>query len=117
MYIYIYIYKYIYIYSLSYIIFHHGLSQETGYSSLCCTVGPHCLSILNVIVCIYLLQTPNLFCMSVSLMAEVFEIFLFVRAKAPSAHRGSMETNPASIREDMGLILGLAQRVKNLVVP
>ena len=34
--------------SLSYILFHHGLSQETGYSSLCYRVGPHCLSILNV---------------------------------------------------------------------
>ena len=28
--------------SLSYIIFHHGLSQEIGYSSLCCTAGHHC---------------------------------------------------------------------------
>ena len=36
----------IYIHSLSYIIFQHGLSQETGYSSLCYTIGPHCLSIL-----------------------------------------------------------------------
>ena len=33
---------------LFYIIFHHGLSQEIGYSALCYTVGPHCLSILNV---------------------------------------------------------------------
>ena len=36
-----------------YILFHYGLSQEIGYSSLCYTVGPYCLSILNVIVCIY----------------------------------------------------------------
>ena len=36
-----------------YILFHHGLSQEIGYSSLCCTVGLDCLLILNVIVCIY----------------------------------------------------------------
>ena len=28
--------------SFSHIIFHHGLSQETGCSSLCCTVGSHC---------------------------------------------------------------------------
>ena len=34
--------------SLAYIIYHHVLSQETGYSSLGCTVGPHCLSILHV---------------------------------------------------------------------
>ena len=32
-------------------IFHHVLTQEIGHSSLCCTVGPHCLSIiLNGIV-------------------------------------------------------------------
>ena len=30
--------SYIYIHSVSYIIFHHGLSQETGYSSLHYTV-------------------------------------------------------------------------------
>ena len=42
-----------YTYILFNIIFHHGLSQETGYSSLCCTVGPQCLSILNVIACIH----------------------------------------------------------------
>ena len=49
----VYIYVCIYIYKLPHIIFHHGLSQETGYSSLCHVVGSHCLSILNVIVCIY----------------------------------------------------------------
>ena len=42
MYIYVYVYiclcVYVYIYSFSYIIFHHGLSQETVYSSLCYTV-------------------------------------------------------------------------------
>ena len=36
--------SYIYIYSFSHIIFQHVLSQEIGYSSLCCTVGLHCLS-------------------------------------------------------------------------
>ena len=39
-----------------YILFLYGLSQEVGYSSLCFTVGPCCLSVLNVIVCI--LSTP-----------------------------------------------------------
>ena len=34
-------------------LFHHGLSQENGWSSLYRTAGPHCLSIENVIVCIY----------------------------------------------------------------
>jgi len=45
----------------SHTIFHHSLSQETGYSSLCYTVGPHCLSIPNVVDCIYQLQTPHPF--------------------------------------------------------
>ena len=43
----------------SYVIFLYGLSQEIGYSSLCCTVGLSCLSILNVIVCIYQPQIPS----------------------------------------------------------
>ena len=33
----------------TYPFFHHVLSQETGYVSLCCTVGPCCLSILQKI--------------------------------------------------------------------
>ena len=36
--------SYICIHSLSYIILHRGLPQVIGYSSLCYTVGPHCLS-------------------------------------------------------------------------
>ena len=39
-----------YIHSFSHTIFPYGLSQEPGYSSLCYTEGPHCLSNLNVIV-------------------------------------------------------------------
>ena len=39
-------------------LFHYGLSQETGYSSLCYTAGPCCLCILNVIACIGI---PNSF--------------------------------------------------------
>ena len=42
--------SYIYIHSFPHIIFHHVLSQEIGYSFLCCTLGPHCLSILNGIL-------------------------------------------------------------------
>ena len=34
------LYIYIYLYSFFYILFHYGLSQEIGYSSLCYTVGP-----------------------------------------------------------------------------
>ena len=41
------------------IIFHCGLSQETGYTSLCYAVGPHCLSVLNVVVCIYYPLNPS----------------------------------------------------------
>ena len=47
-----------YIYtSFSHIIFHLVLSHIIGYSSLCYRAGPHCLSILNGIVCIYQPQT------------------------------------------------------------
>ena len=41
--------SYIDIYSFSHSIFHHGLSQEIRYSSLFYTVGPHCLTIPNVV--------------------------------------------------------------------
>ena len=41
------------LYSLSFIIFHHALSQDIRSTSLGFTVGPHCLSILNGIVCIH----------------------------------------------------------------
>ena len=34
------------IHSFSHTIFHHFLTQNLGHSSLSCTVGPHCLSIL-----------------------------------------------------------------------
>ena len=44
---------YIYIHSISHITPQHILSQETGYSSLCHSVGPHYLPVLNVIVCMY----------------------------------------------------------------
>ena len=43
---------YIYIYILFYVLFHCGLSQDIEYSSLCYIVGPCCLSIPYVIVCI-----------------------------------------------------------------
>lgn len=40
----------IYMHSFSHAIFHHVLSQASEYSSLSCTAGPHCLSVLNTIV-------------------------------------------------------------------
>ena len=56
-----YIFIYVNIYFCSHTIFRHVLYQETGYSSLCCTVGLHCLSTLKVIVCIYQPQTSHPF--------------------------------------------------------
>ena len=50
--------SYIHIYSFSHTVFLYALSQETGYGPLCCTVEPHCLFILNVIVCIYNPKLP-----------------------------------------------------------
>ena len=46
---------YIYIH----ILFHYSLLQEIECSSLCCTVGPCCLSILYIIVGICYSQIPN----------------------------------------------------------
>ena len=49
---------YMYIHSfLKNIPFRYGLSQKIRYYSLCHTVRPHCLSILNVIVSTYYPQT------------------------------------------------------------
>jgi len=42
-------YIYMYIHSF-HINFHYYLSQDIEYSSLCCTVGPCCLSILYIVV-------------------------------------------------------------------
>ena len=47
-----YICMYIHIYILFQIIFHYSLLQDIEHSSLCCTVGPCCLSILYTIACI-----------------------------------------------------------------
>ena len=40
---------------------HYGLLQDIEYSSLCCTVGPCCVSILYIVVCICQSPAPNLF--------------------------------------------------------
>lgn len=47
-------------YILFHIRFHYGLSQDTEYSFWCKTVGPCCLSILYMGVCIYHSHTSNL---------------------------------------------------------
>ena len=46
------IYVYIYIYTLFFIFFSIMVSQDIEYSSLCYTVGPYCLFILYIKVCI-----------------------------------------------------------------
>ena len=43
-------YTYIHTYILCHILFHCGLSQDIECSSLCCMVGPCCLSILYIVV-------------------------------------------------------------------
>ena len=43
----------LYIYILFQIIFHYRLLHDTDYSSLCYTIGPYCLSILYIVVCVY----------------------------------------------------------------
>ena len=44
----------IHIYILFHILFHDGLSQGIEYSCLCYTIGPCCLSILYIIVCLFI---------------------------------------------------------------
>ena len=62
----------------SHTIFRQGLSQETGYSSLCCTVGLHCLSILNGIVCIYHPKKVLNNCLPVTKHLRTFKVFLIM---------------------------------------
>ena len=50
-----------YIYSLFQIIFPFGLLQNIEWPSLCYTVGPGWLFMLNIAVCTCQSQTPNLF--------------------------------------------------------
>ena len=76
--------SYIYTHSFPHIIFHHVLFQEIGYRSLCCMLEPHCLCILNVIVCIYQPQTlfppswatTTFFSMTVSLFLVCRQVHL-----------------------------------------
>ena len=66
--------------------FPYGLYRQIGYSSLCYTVGPCCLSILNVIVCIYQPQIPSPYLSftpsplaTISLVSMFVSLFLFCR--------------------------------------
>ena len=66
------------------ILFPFGLLQNTEQSSLCYTVGPCWLSILNIVVCIWQSQTPSLSLPShlspsvtISLFSKSVSLFLF----------------------------------------
>ena len=48
-------YRQIQISIIAYMILHCGLSKSTEYTSVCCTVGSSCLSIICIIVCVWLL--------------------------------------------------------------
>ena len=43
---------YIHTHNLFHVLFHYGLLQDIEYSSLCYTVGPCCLSIWYIVLCI-----------------------------------------------------------------
>ena len=62
------------------------LLQSTEQSSLCCTVGPCWLSVLNIAVCTCQSRTPNLFLplypsllLTISLCCKSVSIFLFCK--------------------------------------
>ena len=59
-----------------YILFHYGLLQEFGYSSLWYTVGLCCLSIPNVMVCMYQPQNPSPFLPSTNPLTSLFSVSL-----------------------------------------
>ena len=73
--IYLCLYVYINAYAFSHIILYHAVAQVIGYSSLCYTAGPHCLSILNVIVIVVFLG-PHLRHMDVPRLGVQLELQL-----------------------------------------
>ena len=78
-------YTYIYFLVLN-VLFHYGLSQDIQYGSLYCTAGP-CLSILNVVVCIYQPQTPSTYLIIETSLA-LFCIFLVMQMNIQSSDLG-----------------------------
>lgn len=93
-------------------IFHHGLTQETAWSSVCWTAGPPGFCILNGVACICSAHTPCpshslpspsatpwLFSVSVSLFLRPlwFGNKLDVDKKSPSQRRCRTETCPTTM--------------------
>ena len=72
-YIYMHIIYIIYIFVLFQILFHYRLLQDIEYSCLCYIVGPCCLSILYMVVCICLVFLKFIFgCVGSSLLHAGF---------------------------------------------
>ena len=63
------------------ILFHYCLSQHIEYSSLGYTIGPCCLPILYIVVCIYQPQTPSP-SLSLPTITTITQYFLEVLSKA-----------------------------------
>ena len=82
------------------ILFHCGLSQEIGSSSLCYS-RPCCLSILNVIAYIYQLQIPSLLSLfPCSLLATASLIFMSTPQSKFRIFLFSLKETPISIGGD-----------------
>ena len=89
---YIYIFIYLYTFFFFNILFHYGLSQEIGYSSMHYTAGPCCLPTLSVvlIVCIYQSQIPSAsLSLPLSLLSN-YKSDLYVCDSVSALHIGSL---------------------------
>ena len=93
---------YIYIFFF-HVLFHYGLSQDTEYSSLCCTVGPCFLSSLTIL---------TLFCMSQThtklreLKLNCLSVYRYTYVKKESLLGGTnigSGTNGQGLYGDLGL--------------
>ena len=78
------IYIHIYTHSFSHIIFHHVLSQVIEHGLLCCTAGPHCLSI-NPKLPVH--PIPSLFPLTTT--SSLIFVFLFNFKATPMAYGSS----------------------------